>query len=106
MAWYPAVFRGTVTRASTAGVWVRAPARWPGVELGPLPCVVPVVRDLAEVTGPAGEGPHVHTVPARDLLVDRVAPGDAVVVADLGREDYVVIGVIRAGVDSDGPGGP
>lgn len=66
------MYRGEVTRATTAGVWVRCPALAPGAEFGPLPTC------------------------ATTLIV-----GDIVLIADLGTvslPDLIVVGPILPGV--------
>lgn len=76
------LYRGVVTRATASGVWVRMDRRWPGVEFGPLPLVANTIRNGIDPT----------------LLADLVEADDLVLVADTGREDFVILGVLREGV--------
>jgi hypothetical protein len=94
-------YRGLVTRATTAGVWLRIDGRWPGIEFGPCPIVANIVRIDAQATTTTAvgdHGTHGHTVPAATWLPDLVQAGDRVLVIDTGREDFVVVGVLREGV--------
>lgn len=66
------LYRGTVTRATTNGVWATIPALVPGAEFGPMP--------LASYT---------------------VEVDDPVLIADLGgpsRPDLIVVATIKTGV--------
>lgn len=82
------IHRGTVTRATTTGVWVMIPATWPGVEFGPCDLVANAVRidDSPIVTGQA----------------DYVQAGDDVLVVETGPADFVIVGTIRTGVSPTG----
>jgi len=96
------MYRGKVTRTSAAGVWVEIRSTWPGIEWGPLAIVANVVRTIVLTTSAAGEHVHSHTVPADELRADLVQAGDTVLVAQLDRDDFVVIGALRGGVTSNG----
>ena len=80
------MYRGIVTRATAAGVWIRIQSRWPGVEFGPCDLVANAVRMPDAVVG----------------LADFIEKGDAVLVAETGPADFVIVGVIRGGVDPTG----
>ena len=96
-------YRGVVTRASTAGVWVRIDSRWPGIEFGPCPLVASAVRIDAQpttTTAVGDHGAHGHDVPVAQWLPDLIEAGDRVLVIDTGREDFVIVGVLRQGVSA------
>lgn len=80
------MYRAVVTRATAAGVWVRISSRWPGVEFGPCPMLANAVRMPGSVVG----------------LADLIEKGDSVLVAETGPADFVIVGVIRDGVDPTG----
>jgi hypothetical protein len=96
------LYRGKVTRTSTAGVWVEIASTWPGIEWGPLPLVANVVRTIVLTTSTDGTHPHSHTVAKDELRADLVEVGDSVLIAQLERDDFVVIGTLRGGVTSNG----
>lgn len=80
------MYRGVVTRATAAGVWFRVQSRWPGVEFGPCPLLANAVRMPDSIVG----------------LADLIEKGDAVLVAETAPADFVVLGVIRDGIDPTG----
>jgi hypothetical protein len=94
-------YRAVVTRASTDGVWFKAESRWPAIEFGPCPLLANFVRIDQQTTSGTAVGDHgSHTVAAAQWLADLVEAGDEILVSDLNREDFVVLGVIRAGVST------
>jgi hypothetical protein len=94
-------YRATVTRVSTDGVWFKAEARWPGMEFGPCPLLANTVRAAGQTTSGTAvgdHGTHTHTTATTQLLPDLIEAGDSILITDLNREDFVVLGVIRTGV--------
>ena len=95
------MYRGVVTRATAAGVWFKIASRWPGVEFGPCPLLatpIPVPTQTTSSTSVADHGGHTHTVASSTRKPDRIVAGDKILIADTGREDFVVLGVIQQGV--------
>jgi hypothetical protein len=80
------MYRAVVTRATAAGIWFSVQSRWPGVEFGPCPHLANAVRMPGTVVG----------------LADLIERGDSVLVAETAPADFVVLGVIRGGIDPTG----
>lgn len=92
--------RGTVTRATAAGVYVKLADLYGEAEIGPLDAIVPMLRRPARNTGTAnGPDAHTHVIAQIDNDVDRFTAGDRVLVASVGPGDWIVIGRIGTGVN-------
>lgn len=97
------IHRATVTRATTAGVWIMIPATWPGVEFGPCDLVATAVRvGPLTTTSASSPDPHTHTIAKTTWLADLVQAGDDVLAVETGRADFVIVGTIRTGVSTTG----
>lgn len=72
------LYRGKVTRATTAGIWVTISSTWPGVEFGPID----LVANDTETGG----------------LADQIVKDDTVLIAETSPADFIVLGTIRKGV--------
>lgn len=97
------VYRAVVTRASTEGVWFKAESRWPAIEFGPCPILANYVcidQQTTSGTSVGDHGSHTHTVAASQWLADLIEAGDEILISDLNREDFIVLGVIRTGVST------
>ena len=93
--------RGTVTRATSAGVYVQMPDLYGSAEVGPLDYIAPRLRRPSRSTA-SGNGPdaHTHSLAQVDTTADRFATGDRVLVATVGASDWVVIGRIQTGANA------
>ena len=97
------IYRGKVTRASAAGVWIMISSHWPGVEFGPCDIVATAVRLPAATTSVASSpDPHQHTLAAKTLVADFIKTGDDVLVLSTAPADFLVVGTIRTGVSATG----
>jgi len=93
--------RGTVTRATTAGVYVQLPDLYGSSEVGPLDYIGPKLRRPARATASAnGPDAHTHNLAQVDTVADRFATGDRVLVASVGPGDWVVLGRIETGANA------
>lgn len=82
------LYRAKVTRVTPAGVFVEIKSTWPGVEWGPLKRVANATTtepDHSHGTPSAGEHDHVASV---------ITSGQTVLVAEVNRDDLVVIGAL------------
>lgn len=93
--------RGTVTRATSAGVYVQMPDLYGSSEIGPLDYIGPKLRRPARTTASAnGPDAHTHDIAQVDNVADRFAAGDRVLVASVGPGDWVVLGRIETGANA------
>jgi hypothetical protein len=92
--------RGTVTRATSAGVYVQLPDLYGSAEIGPLDFIGPKLRRPARSTASAnGPDAHTHNLAQVDNVADRFATGDRVLVASVGPGDWVVLGRLETGAN-------
>lgn len=91
--------RGTVTRATSAGVWVQLPDLYGSAEIGPLDILAPVLRRPLRATASGGSPAHTHDLAQVDNPADRYASGDRVLVATVGPGDWVVLGKLQTGAN-------
>lgn len=82
------LYRGKVTRVTNAGVFVEIKSTWPGVEWGPLKRVANVTTtEPAHSHGVGADGEHDH-------VSSVLSAGQTVLVAEVKRDDLVVIGAL------------
>lgn len=93
---------GKVTRANAEGVWVKMQASFPGVEFGPLPILANgvIVGPYTTSSALSGAEAHTHTVAKKTEIADQITAGDTVLVAEVTRDDFIVLGKVRKGVSS------
>ena len=94
------LYRGKVTRVTNAGVFVEIKSTWPGVEWGPLKRVAngtTTQPNHSHTTASAGDPAHTHSVSSagsHDHVAGVITPGQTVLVAEVSRDDLVVIGAL------------
>lgn len=90
------IYRGTVTRASAAGLWVTIDPLG-STQLGPLDHLAGRIANhqfTDNDTGTGAGGSATETL----THAQRINVGDRVLVVDLGTDDYLVLGRIVTGV--------
>lgn len=93
---------GKVTRANTSGIWVKMQADFPGVEFGPIPLLANGVTVGPYTSDEQLDPPykHSHTIAKHTEIADVIAAGDTVIVAEISRDDFIVLGKVRKGLSS------
>lgn len=94
------LYRGKVTRVTSAGVFVEIKSTWPGVEWGPLKRVanVTTTQTTHNHTGSTGEADgHSHSISnagSHSHTASVITAGQTVLVAEVSRDDLVVLGAL------------
>ncbi len=81
---------GTVTRVTSAGVYILIPSILPGVELGPLPAVKHRYLDKWQ----ADSGTSTPGAVTTDTKLTAYQAGDRVMVVEDSPNDFIVTGIV------------